>query len=137
EALAPIRGRKSLLLLSDGFVDDSASDMRGVEAAAREANTAVYFVNTRGLVALPGGGSAADAEASLQPRERLSMGFEDSVLESAGAVALAEDTGGFAVRNSNDLAGGADRIAEEARVVYLLGFYPPAGRSSGDGRKLE
>jgi len=137
EALAPIRGRKSLLLLSDGFVDDSSPDVRGVEAAAREANTAVYFIDTRGLVALPGGGSAADAEANLQPRERVTAGFESSVLESAGAVALAEDTGGFSVRNSNDLAAGADRIADESRVFYLLGFYPPEGKSTRDWRKLK
>ena len=137
DALAPIRGRKSLLLFSDGFVDDSASDVRGVEAAAREANTAVYFIDTRGLVALPGGGSAADAEAGLQPRERLTAGFESSVLESAGAVALAEDTGGFSVGNSNDLAAGADRIADESRVFYMLGFYPPEGKSARDWRKLK
>ena len=136
EALAPIHGRKSLLLLSEGFIDDSASDLRGAEAASREANTAVYFIDTRGLVALPGGGSAADAEALLQPRERLTMGFENTVLESAGASALAEETGGFSVRNTNDLAAGADRIADESRVFYLLGFYPPAGKSTRDWRKL-
>ncbi|HEY2944574.1 MAG TPA: VWA domain-containing protein [Vicinamibacteria bacterium] len=136
DALAPIRGRKSLLLLSEGFIDDPASDLRGVEAASREANTAVYFIDTRGLAALPGGGSAADAEAMTQPRDRLSMGFEDAVLESAGASALAEGTGGFSVRNTNDLAAGADRIAEESRVFYLLGFYPPERRSTRDWRKL-
>jgi VWFA-related protein len=136
DALAPIRGRKSLLLLSEGFIDDSESDVRGVEAASREANTAVYFIDTRGLVALPGGGSAADAEPLVPIRDRLNMGFEDAVLESAGAVALAEETGGFSVRNNNDLAGGADRIAEESRVFYLLGFYPPEGKSTRAWRKL-
>jgi VWFA-related protein len=136
DALAPIRGRKSLLLLSEGFVDDSESDVRGVEAASREANTAVYFIDTRGLEALPGGGSAADAEPLVPIRDRLNMDFEASVLESAGAVALAEETGGFSVRNNNDLAGGADRIAEESRVFYLLGFYPPEGKPTRAWRKL-
>jgi VWFA-related protein len=134
-ALAPARGRKSLLLLSEGFLDDSASDVRGVEAAAREANTAVYFIDTRGLVAIAGGGSAADAELT-QARDRLTMAFEDTVLESAGASALAEETGGFSVKNTNDLAAGAERIAGESRVFYLLGFYPPAGKSTREWRKL-
>src|SRR5262249_4018963 len=116
EAMASLRGRKSLLLLSEGFLDDATTDPRGVEAAARESNAAVYFIDTRGLVALPGGGSAADAEPLLQPRERLTMGFEDSVLESAGAAALADATGGFSVRNTNDLSAGADRVAAESRV---------------------
>jgi VWFA-related protein len=135
DALAPVRGRKSLLLLSEGLIDDPDSDLRGVESASREANTAVYFIDTRGLVALPGGGSAADAEPTLPPRDRLTMGFEDAVLESAGASALAEATGGFSVRNTNDLAAGADRIADESRVFYLLGFHP-AGKSTRDWRKL-
>ena len=136
DALAPLPGRKSLLLLSEGFIDDSESDVRSVEAASREAKTAVYFIDTRGLVAFPGGGSAADAEPLIQIRDRLTMGFEDSVLESAGAVSLAEETGGIAVRNNNDLAGAADRIAEESRVFYLLGFYPPEGKSTRAWRKL-
>ena len=136
EALASIRGRKSLLLLSEGFLDDPSSDVRGVEAASREANTAIYFIDTRGLTALPGGGSAADAEATLQPRERLTMGFENAVLESAGASALADETGGFSVKNTNDLAAGVDRIADESRVYYLLGFYPPERKSARDWRKL-
>ena len=60
EALAPVRGRKSLLLLSEGFLEDFGSDSRAVAAASREANTAVYFVDVRGLVALPAYGTAAD-----------------------------------------------------------------------------
>ena len=47
----PVRGRKSLLLLSEGFLEDFGSDARAVAAASREANTAVYFVDVRGLVA--------------------------------------------------------------------------------------
>jgi hypothetical protein len=110
--------------------------MRSVEAASREANTAIYFIDTRGLTALPGGGSAADAEATLQPRERLTMGFENAVLESAGASALAEETGGFSVKNTNDLAAEVDRIAGESHVYYLLGFYPAERKATRDWRKL-
>jgi VWFA-related protein len=136
EALASVRGRKSLLLLSEGFIDDSTSDVRAVETAAHEANTAVYFVDTQGLVALPGGASAADSEPLTPMRDRLNMSFEESALESAGASALADETGGFSVKNTNDLAAGADRIANESRVFYLLGFYPPERKSTREWRKL-
>ncbi len=59
EALRGIHGRKSLLLFSDGFITD-ASDRRTREVVAlsREANTAVYFLDVRGLT----------AHARLRPR---------------------------------------------------------------------
>jgi VWFA-related protein len=133
EAVAPVRGRKSLLLLSDGFLDDFEADARAVAALSREANTAVYFLDVHGLEALPGGlGSAAYAGPPPSGGER----FEAANLWSGGAVALADDTGGFSVRNSNDLAAGADRVAAESRVFYLLGFHPPEGKAPGDWRKL-
>jgi VWFA-related protein len=135
-ALAPVRGRKSLLFFSESMIEESTSESRAAIAAAREVNTAVYFVDVRGLVALPGGASAADNETGSNPRERFMMGFENSVLETAGARALAEETGGFSVRNSNDFAAGADRIAAESRVFYLLGFYAPDGKGKDKWRKL-
>ena len=54
EALAFDHGRKSLLLLSDGFLEDYGSELRDVAAASREANTAIYFLDARGLVAQSG-----------------------------------------------------------------------------------
>ena len=136
EALADLHGRKSLLLLSEGFLQDGAKDFREVAAVAREANAAVYFIDVRGLEALPGGGSASDFEPTTDPRTRSAMRFEESVYESAGTEALAEETGGFSVRNTIDLAMGFERIAQESRVFYLLGFYPPEGQSARKWRKL-
>jgi VWFA-related protein len=133
EALAPVRGRKSLLFLSEGFLDDSFGDARVVAALSREANVAVHFVDVRGLQALPGGlGSAADAGPPTSGSER----FEAAVLGSSGAVALADETGGFPVHNTNDLGAGAGRVAAESRVFYLLGFQPPKGKPAGEWRKL-
>ena len=137
EALAPVRGRKSLLLLSEGFLEDSTSDARAVKAASREANTAVYFVDVRGLVALPAFGTAADVGPPPDERERTAVAFEEANVESAGAAGLADDTGGFTVRNTNDLSAGVWRIAAESRVFYLLGFYPAESKKgAGEWRKL-
>jgi hypothetical protein len=135
--MSVVHGRKSLLLFTEAMIDDTTSGWNPVAAVAREANTALYFVDTRGLVALPGGGSAADAEANTDARTRAQIGTETSILETAGGVALAEETGGFAIRNTNDFATGAARIAEESRVFYLLGFYPPDGKATQKWRKLK
>ena len=35
---------------------------------------------------------------------------------------MAQQTGGFAVLNTNDLAGGLARIVDDTRGYYLLGF---------------
>jgi len=136
EALSPVRGRKSLLLLSEGFLEDSQSDARTVAAASREANTAVYFVDVRGLLALPAYGTAADVGPPPDERERTAVAFEEAAVESAGAAGLADDTGGFTVRNTNDLSAGVWRIAAESRVFYLLGFYPPEGKAPREWRNV-
>jgi len=136
DALARSRGRKSVLLFSRGFLQDSDTTARDVAATAREANAAVYFVDTRGLQTQPGMYSAADA-GSPNPANFLRMGTEASVLESGGAQALAEETGGLSFRNTNDLGAAAARVAGESRVYYLLGFHPRADRKPGDWRKLK
>jgi VWFA-related protein len=145
EALRPIHGRKSLLLLSQGFVNDPGDRRtRNVVALSREANTAVYFIDVRGLQSLPGPtGSAAEAPPGPGATfdtfvtDRTTAAFEESVLSSTGSEGLASDTGGFSVRNTNDLGGGAERIAAESRVFYLLGFNAPEGKPLQAWRKLQ
>jgi VWFA-related protein len=137
EANAPIRGRKSLLLLSEGFLQDWSSELRDLAALTRESNTAIYFIDVRGLVASPAGDTAASFGTLEDPRDQAKMGFEERNFTDAGSQALADASGGFSVRNTNDLGAGIDRIAEESRVFYLLGFYPPEGKSEREWRKLE
>src|SRR6266540_456113 len=109
DALASVRGRKSLLLFSCGFLEDTELRPRDVVAASREANTAVYFVDARGLIVGPGSASA-DTAGAPDPADVGRMAFEETVLSSLGSQSLADDTGGFSIRNSNDLAAGAERI---------------------------
>lgn len=146
EALRPIHGRKSILLVSQGFISDSQdSRQRSVVALSREANTAVYFLDVRGLAAMPGSGTGSAAEAPPGPgtvmesvaADRGAVSFEQSVLEATGSEALAADTGGSSIRNTNDLGAGAGRIASESRIFYLLGFNAPEGKPPQAWRKLQ
>lgn len=141
DALAPVRGRTSLLFFSPGFLQDNDTSQRDVTALARETNTAVYFIDVRGLVTDSGVGTADIGGGSTavpdDPRAAAKVRFEELVQESAGSTALAEDTGGFAVKGTNDLEGASDKIAAESRVFYLLGFYPIEGKSPREWRKLK
>ncbi len=52
--LAGAKGRKSLILVSEGFIHDiNLDEFKRVGNAARRANTAIYFVNARGLEGVP------------------------------------------------------------------------------------
>ena len=139
DALGLVHGRKSLLLISDGFIQDEGVELREVAAYSRLANVAVYFLDARGLV-VPSGFGGTDvpsgfAEPSTQ--ERGIVAFEEVTLATGGSQTLADETGGFSVRGTNDLSLGMARIGEESRVFYLLGFAAPEGGSPRTWRKLQ
>jgi hypothetical protein len=136
ESVALVRGRKSLVLLSSGFLDESGLSLMDVSAEARAANVAIYFMDVRGLIALTTGFSASDASGEGLVGGGAGTVFEETVLASAGTQRLAEDTGGLSLRNTNDLAGAGDRIVAESRVFYMLGVVPPAGKAPGAWRSL-
>jgi VWFA-related protein len=115
-SLEGVRGRKSVLFLSGGFAYDPtfAGLFHEAVTEARRVNAAIYFVDARGLVALPPSGSREGFRSAGSP-----------LAGSAGTASLAWDTGGFAVEDRNDLADGARAIARESSSCYLLGYVPP------------
>jgi VWFA-related protein len=136
EGLAASRARKSVILYSRGFLEDTDTPARDVADAARTANAAVYFIDTRGLQLQPGLGGAADA-GSVNPSDFGRVGFESRVLESEGAQKLAIETGGFSVRNSNDFSAAGASAARDSRAYYLLGFDAPTDAKPGVWRNLK
>jgi VWFA-related protein len=136
DGLVPVKGRKSLVIVSDGFIYDPGLDaFHRIVDASRRANATIYFVNSRGLEGLPVG---MDAETStILPQEDLGFAFSEDYETTEGAESLADDTGGFTVRNSNDLAGGLKRIADETRAYYLIGYNPTNAARDGSFRKIE
>jgi VWFA-related protein len=132
--LATAPGRKSVILVSDGFIDDAnIHRFRKVYEASRRANAVVYFLDTRGLEGLP-----ADYTAQFGPPvadQDAGAIFAESIEASGGSESIAAETGGFTVKNTNDLAAGIQKIAEETRVYYLLGYVP--ANTARDGRFRE
>jgi VWFA-related protein len=136
DSLATAKGRKTLVLVSDGFILDPGLDhFKRVVQAARRSNVAIYFVNTRGLKGL-GGIYGVDMVEPVVKRD-LGAALADLTQEAAGAEHLAEDTGGVTIRNTNDLAGGIQRIGRESLSYYLLGYSPSHTPNDGRYRRIK
>jgi VWFA-related protein len=128
-----VPGRKSLVVVSEGIIDDpEIGELAQVVAAARRANTVLYFLDLRGL---EGSGYLAN-QPSTGPPAPPSTTVATLLRQGAGigTERLAEETGGRTLA-SNDLADGLGRVAAEAHAYYLLG-YEPAGRGRPGERKL-
>jgi VWFA-related protein len=135
DSMGAVRGRKTLVLFSEGFVHDTRlSEHDAVLRTAQRSNVAMYFVDVRGLEAMP---AAATAQfGTLPPGADIAESVTQGLAASGGADDLAIRTGGFSVKNTNDLERGMLRVAQEARHYYLLGYVPANRRADGRWRKI-
>jgi VWFA-related protein len=134
--LTTARGRKSIILVSEGFIyDPSVEDFKEVTEACRRANAAIYFVNARGLEALPTYMTAQFGPAL--PEQDVGFAFAETHEAAGGSEEVAADSGGFTIRNTNDLEGAVQRIADETRIYYLLGYIPTNTARDGKFREIE
>ena len=133
--LRELPGRKSVLLVSDGFKifnrdDPGRSDrvlqaLRNLTDQANRASVVVYTMDARGLQTL--GLTAADDTSGFSPsqlEQQLSNRRADFFESQNGLNYLAQQTGGLAIRNSNDLASGIKRVLEDQKGYYLIGYRP-------------
>jgi VWFA-related protein len=136
EALAAERGRKSVVFASGGMIQDPRLGVyRQVVSEARRVNAAVYFLDARGLSAAQAG---MDGEIGQRTESRdLGSWFTEARERGEGSEALAADTGGFSLRDRNDLAAGLARIGRESRSYYLLGYAPSNRKTDGRFRTIE
>jgi len=145
DGLKELPGRKSVTLVSEGFsvfgfgMDNQLirDYLRRLVDHANRAGVVVYALDPRGLVVT--GMSAADSvnpTRSGQVAMMRSAALRDS---QDGLKYLAGETGGFAVVDSNDLAGGMRRIVTDQNGYYLLGYQPDAGtvHTDGSGRYMK
>jgi VWFA-related protein len=136
EGLATVRGRKSLMLVSPGFIEDQERRLsRPAIDAARRANVALYFVDARGLVAGPPF-SQAQFGSALDSRD-IGAATANIALEAEGAANLASESGGFSIRNQNDLDAALGRIGRESQLYYLLGYQPRESGKPGTYRRIQ
>jgi VWFA-related protein len=134
--LAGVRGRKSVILISEGFImDTNLDEFKRVNDAARRSNAVIYFVNARGLEGTPVYMTAQFGPP--MPDQDVGFAFAETLDAVAGSEEVASESGGFTVRNTNDLASGVQKIANETRVYYLLGYIPTNTARDGKFRKIQ
>jgi VWFA-related protein len=93
---------------------DLAAELSELTREANRANTTIYTLDPRGLVAGPD-----PSQTSLDPAD-----WQDHVRETQSSLrVIAELTGGFAGVNSNNLLGAVKRIDAETSDSYLIGYY--------------
>src|SRR6266566_2973904 len=128
-------GRKSILLISDGFRIHSSDDptrnfrtllaLRHLIDQANRATVVIYTMNGAGLQTLMLGAADSSAGMSSEQVEKQLNDRRTSAFESQeGLDYLARETGGIAIRNTNDLSGGVRRVLEDQRSYYLIGYRP-------------
>jgi VWFA-related protein len=135
KGMKELPGRKSIVMFSEGFSiyrrDDMGQSTRLIEGMRRlsdlanRASVRIYTIDARGLQVL--GLTAADDTSGMSARDiEKAMGDRASkFLDTQDALRyLAQETGGFFVRNTNDLSGGVERVLEDQRGFYLIGFRP-------------
>jgi VWFA-related protein len=136
-------GRKAVVLLSDGFVlfgpgfanGEVRDAMRRLVDRANRAGVVIYAVDARGLVCACL--TAADKTRGLSDVDLAELGSarrEALAATQDGLRYVAEETGGFAVVNSNGIPGALGRIAADLRGYYLIGFQPDTDTFSTDDR---
>jgi VWFA-related protein len=145
--LRELPGRKSVVLLSDtlSLLDpQGGTDFRTLENVRRltdlanRASTVIYTMDARGLQPL--GITAADGSYGTVGRpsafavgtpsqffpggDMIENRASDFFESQTGLNYLARQTGGFFVRDDNDLSHGLRRVLDDQKGFYLIGYRP-------------
>jgi VWFA-related protein len=117
--LSGLEGRKTLVLLSEGFyVDDARSQLPLVAGQASRAGVTIYAVDARGSSTPSGSAPAIDPSVAGAGLSRVGDTTEE------GLDILAADTGGMALRRRSDLRGVLGEVAADTSTYYVLAYSP-------------
>lgn len=117
--LSGLEGRKTMVLLSEGFyADDARSSLPVLAGQAARAGVTIYAVDARGTGARSGVSAASDP--SLQGAGL--SGFGDTSDEALDI--LAAETGGMTLRRRDDFRDALDDVATDTSTYYVLAYSP-------------
>ena len=156
QRLAPLKGRKTMVLVSEGFALTTpvSSVMAEMVGAANKANISIYCLNPRGLSvkdlvraeaneqsatpALVPGGRGGDRTRVAAGNSAFDMGPLDRVANAAddGLDEIATKTGGLAVRRTNDFQNALTRAYEDNHSYYQMTYNPTNPAQDSGYRKI-
>jgi VWFA-related protein len=140
--LGTLNERKSLIYFSSGMSPDGTNNLAQLRAtinAAVRANVQFYPVDSRGLVAFS---PVGDATRSSQGGMGMFTGAAamttlTSLQQSQDTLyALASNTGGKAMLDSNDLSQGIVHAQQAISSYYILGYYTTNATRDGKFRRI-
>ena len=156
DSLREVPGRKAVIFLSEGLVIPPSVEplMRSAINSASRAGVTVYTVDTAGLRI---GSQQAETSKEIQSHSDLRMAQLGNAVDPVGPMTkdlernedilrsdsrsgleqLADQTGGFMIRDTNDLKGRMNRIDDDLRTYYLVNYTPKDQSSDGSFRKIE
>lgn len=131
--LSKIPGPKTVVFLSDGLVtQEMESSLQTVVGQATRAGARIYAIDVRGLnrgtIAGIGDQMLADSPAGGPPRMDITEDAPNS---------LSVDTGGFFIRNQNNMGQALASIADDANRYYVIGYQPENLTLDGKFRPIE
>ncbi len=147
--VARVPGRKNLVWVSAGFplvltADNYRRFSEVTQRATRainQANIALYPVDARCLQGFFEVTPSADPERRFFAWSQKQRADRQASLLNMSTTTttrdLAEQTGGRAFMNSNDIAGSIRAAIEDAEISYTLGYYPSHQKWNGDYHRLE
>lgn len=139
-------GRKSVLMISEGFrlfdrepggqitQGNVIDSVRAITDAANRAAVVIYTLDPRGLV-VPMVGVEENPEFwSLEDIDRKMSRQGQALIDTQDGLSyLSEETGGFTIKNTNNLSKGIRKILDD-QSYYLVAYEPEEG--SFDPKKL-
>ncbi len=148
--LSGLPGRKSIIWISGAFpvsmgyepkylMNSRAARLNFSPQSARaakvltDANVALYPVDARGLFGVPMANAASQSGSGADGTR-----MAPSILQAHETMrALADDTGGKAYYDVNDLSGTVREALDDASVIYVLGYQPTHNEWNGEFRPIE
>ena len=142
-ALSGMPGRKALLFVSEGFVladkhggtEQVLARMHDVIDTANRASVVIYGLDAGGLRTYgPSASEILRTPGDVKDYASNARGIGREL--QTGMESLSVDTGGLALRDTNDLDAAVGRVLDDQRGYYLLGFEPAEGASDRRRHKV-
>ena len=133
---ARMPGRKIVFFVSDGFLTQGgpfatglSNRVRQITDVAQRAGVVIYSIDARGLIS-----GTLDATNNLVPdaNGRMAAMATTEILATQDALnALAEDSGGRALRNQNYFDTWVEKVLDETSNYYVLAWRPSTEEEKG------